>query len=356
MTQSATPSTSLPLKPLIVIAAVVGIAAVAFAYTAGWLSPHRVTPEKLVAALQGPQGPPLGHRRNHAKGICFTGTFAANGQGAELSKAQVFVRGEYPVIGRFNIAGTDPHQPDPMAAVRGIGIQIKTPDGQQWRAAMIDAPIFAAPTPQAFYQFLKASASKDPSAFKAYATAHPEILTFVGWAKNHPRTESWAETQFNSLDSFYFTDASGTRHAVRWSYVPTAKAVALQPEDLAKQSPDFLEQDITKRVAAGPQHWELVLTVANPNDQTADPSQAWPADRRTVDAGTLTVQQIVPEADGPCRDINYDPTVLPAGIATSDDPMPAARSSAYAVSYDARTAESSHYPRTATSDPNGGRQ
>ncbi len=356
MPQSATPPGAFRLKPLIIIAAVIGIAAVTFAYTAGWLSPHRITPEKLVAALAPPQGPALGHRRNHAKGICFTGTFAANGQGTELSKAQVFARGQYPVVGRFNIAGNDPHQPDPMAAVRGIGIQIKTPDGQEWRAAMIDAPIFAAPTPQAFYQFLKASASKDPGAFKTYAAAHPEILTFVGWAKNHSRTESWTETQFNSLDSFYFTDASGARHAVRWSYVPAVQAVPLKPEDLAKQPPDFLEQDITRRVAAGPQHWELVLTVANPDDPTADPSKAWPADRRTVDAGTLTVQQIIPEADGPCRDINYDPTVLPSGISTSDDPMPAARSAAYAVSYDARTAESSHYPRTGTGDANGGTQ
>jgi len=86
--------------------------------------------------------------------------------------------------------------------------------------------------------------------------------------------------------------------------------------------------------------------VANPGDPTADPTKAWPADRRTVDAGTLTVQQIVPEADGPCRDLNFDPTVLPAGMSVSDDPMPAARSSAYAVSYDSRTAESADYPRT----------
>jgi catalase len=62
----------------------------------------------------------------------------------------------------------------------------------------------------------------------------------------------------------------------------------------------------------------------------------------------LVVTQIVPEADGACRDINFDPTVLPEGIRTSDDPFPAARSAAYAVSYDRRTAESEHYPRTQT--------
>ncbi len=65
-----------------------------------------------------------------------------------------------------------------------------------------------------------------------------------------------------------------------------------------------------------------MITVANPGDSTADPNKAWPADRRTVEVGTLTVQQIEPEADGPCRDINYDPTVLPSGITTSDESIP----------------------------------
>ena len=58
-----------------------------------------------------------------------------------------------------------------------------------------------------------------------------------------------------------------------------------------------------------------------------------------VTVGTLTVQQSQPDADGPCRDINFDPTVLPDGIKVSDDPFPASRSSVYARSYDRRTAE-----------------
>ena len=98
-------------------------------------------------------------------------------------------------------------------------------------------------------------------------------------------------------------------------------------------------------MAQGPVRWSMVVTVANPGDPIADPSKAWPADRQSVTAGTLVVQRIEEEADGPCRDINFDPTVLPAGISTSEDPFPAARSAAYAVSYDRRTAEAKAYPR-----------
>ncbi|MBB6145313.1 catalase [Silvibacterium bohemicum] len=334
------------LGPFVVIAAVVGIAAVAFAYTAGWLSPHRLTPKKLVAGLAPPGGPALGHRRNHAKGICFTGTLNANGDGSTLSKAQVFVRGQYPVVGRFNLATADPNAADAMVRVRGLGISITTPDGQEWRSAMIDAPIFPASTPKDFYGLLTASASKDPDAMKEFIAGHPGFLTFLGWAKSAPWTSSYAEERYNSLDSFLFVDQSGAKHPIRWSLIPAAQPVPIAPGDLAKRGPDYLEQEITQRVSASPQRWTLVITVANPGDPTADPNKAWPADRRTINAGTLIVQQIEPERDGPCRDINFDPTVLPSGITTSDDPFPAARSAAYSRSYNSRTAESSYYPRT----------
>jgi catalase len=346
MADSSNTSGAFPWKAVAAIGLAVGITAFAFAYTAGWLTPQRVTPAKMVAALAPPGGPALGHRRNHAKGICFTGTFDANGSGSQLSKAKVFERGQSTVVGRFNLAGGDPGMPDTMGPLRGLGIRINSADGQEWRSAMIDAPVFAAPTPQAFFEFLKASASKDPSAFKQYAAAHPEILTFIAWVKGHARNESWTEDRFNSLNSFDFVDASGAKHVVRWSLVPSAKPVALSPDDLAKRGPNFLEEDIVQRVAAGPQYWELVVTVANPGDPTSDPTTAWPADRQTVDVGTLAVRQIEPEVDGPCRDINFDPTVLPVGITTSDDPFPAARSAAYRVSYDSRMAESSSYPHS----------
>src|ERR1700730_4285836 len=84
-----------PLGSLALIPLVICAPAAVFAYTAGWLSPGRLTPTRLVDELAPPAGPSLGHRRNHAKGICFTGEFEANGAGSELSKAQVFARGQY---------------------------------------------------------------------------------------------------------------------------------------------------------------------------------------------------------------------------------------------------------------------
>jgi catalase len=337
------------LLSLALIAILIGLGAGLFAYTAGWFSPARLTPDKVVAAFSPPNDAAvLGHRRNHAKGICFTGVFEANGAGSELSRARVFVRGQYPVLGRFNLATPNPNAPDATVRVRGLGMQISTPDGQEWRSAMIDPPVFTVSTPLAFYELLLASGSKDPNAMKSFTAAHPEFAKFADWAKDAPWTGSYAEERFNSLNSFVFVDGSGAEHAVRWSLLPAAQPVAVSPDELAKGSPDFLEQEIAQRVANEPQRWNMVVTVANPGDPTADPTKAWPPDRRAIEVGTLVAQHVQAERDGPCRDINFDPTVLPSGMRTSDDPFPAARSSAYAKSYDLRTAEAKDYPRAET--------
>jgi catalase len=347
MSSSFQSPTRAALGPLVLIALVVGAVAALFAYTAGWFSPQRLTPNKVVDAFAPPGGPALGHRRNHVKGICFTGVFAANGAGSSLSDAPMFLPGQYPVIGRFNLATSDIKAPDATVRVRGMALQIAAPDGQLWRMAMIDPPFFPVSTPQALYGLVKASGSTDPDAMKTFAGAHPELGHFGAWAQSAPWTGSYAEEPYNSLNSFVFKSARGTANVVRWSLLPAAQPVAVPPDELAKRAPDFLEQEIAERIKSGPLRWTLVIHVAEAGDPTADPSQAWPENRRAVEVGTLTVQDIEAEANGPCRDINYDPTVLPRGMGTSDDPFPAARSSAYRRSYDLRTAEAADYPATA---------
>jgi catalase len=349
MPQSSRLPSRAPLGSLALIAIVVALGAGAFATTAGWLSPHRLTPGQMIAALTPPSGPPLGHRRNHAKGICFTGTFEANGNGVALSRAAVFAPGQYPALGRFNLGTPNPAEADATVRVRGMGLRIATPDGQEWRTAMINAPVFAVSTPQAFHELLLAAGSKSPGAMEAFAKANPEIAGFADWDKNAPWTASYAEDRFNGLNSFIFTDASGTDHAVRWSLLPAAQIVPVQPEDIGKLGPDGLETEIAARVRdQGPLRWTMRVTVANAGDPTNDPTKAWPDDRRTIEVGTLVVQRIEAEPDGPCRDINFDPAVLPPGMRTSDDPFPAARSAVYRESYDLRTAEAKDYPRVVT--------
>lgn len=88
-----------------------------------------------------------------------------------------------------------------------------------------------------------------------------------------------------------------------------------------------------------PLQWRLVLTIGQPGDPTDDATIAWPADREKIEAGTLTIDRIESEDTSPCRTINFDPLVLPDGIAASDDPLLSARSAAYSVSFTRRVGE-----------------
>ena len=334
------------------IGVAVVLVAVAFAYTAGLFSPNRLTSERLVDTLSTLGGDPLGHRRNHAKGICFTGEFLANGAGAGFSKAPMFLSGRYPVIGRLAIAVQNPMTPDAAGRVRSLAFRITAPNGQEWRSGMNNIPVFPVATPVAFYESLQinvpdpATGRPDPAAGPRFVAAHPEFLPFLHWLQTAPWTASFVDQAYNALNAFEFTDVNGTTRAVRWSLLPTVAAQPANPADLGKLGPNFLEQDLVDRLKQGPATWHLVLTIAAPGDPTNDATKAWPGDRQHVVAGDLVVSQAQAEADGPCRDFNYDPLILPDGIAPSDDPLLAARSAAYANSFDRRTAEASHYSRT----------
>jgi catalase len=337
---------------LALIGGVVFIAAFAFAYVGDWLTPGRLTPGRMVTALSDRGGNPLGHRRNHAKGMCFTGVFEANGAGSQYSVAPMLVAGRYPVVGRFAIAVGNPGASDIMGRVKSMAVRIVAPDGQEWRGGMNNIPVFVVSNPRDFYELTRAqdidpaTGKPDPNAIKRFLASHPESAPFVEWSQTAPWTASWADQAYNSLDAFRFIDAGGAGHLVRWGMEPTISPTPVPHEALAAMGPNFLEQDLFRRLADGPLTWHLVVTFAGPGDSSNDATKAWPSDRKRVDVGTLVVQKAEAEADGPCRDFNYDPTILPNGIAVSDDPLLAARSAAYAKSFDLRTSEVADYPYT----------
>ena len=76
-----------------------------------------------------------------------------------------------------------------------------------------------------------------------------------------------------------------------------------------------------------------------PGGPTSGATVPWPGDRRTIEAGVLTLDAVQSEAKGNARDINFDPLVLPPGIEPSDDPLLSARSAVYAASYRRRAGE-----------------
>jgi catalase len=325
------------------IAIVLAIFVLAFAYVAGWLTPKRLTAGRLVNQLQTNAGVFAGYRRNHAKGVCVAGYFDSNGQAQPYSLAQVFAPGRTPVVGRFAVPGGNPYAPDSSVPIRSMALRFTQANGQQWRTGMNSMPVFPVGTPQAFFAQLQAqqpdpaTGKPDPAKVAAFFAAHPETGAFLAWVKTAKPSASYATETYWSLDAFELVNANGERHAVRWRVVPEAGGATTGGSD-----PNYLAADLAQRLAQGPQRWHLLITLANPGDPTDDASKAWPSDRHDIDAGTLVLTSTTPQESGECRDINYDPTVLPHGIEISDDPLLPARSAAYATSYLRRTSEEAH--------------
>lgn len=319
----------------------------AFGYVAGWLTPHRLTAQRLVDQLQANAGVFAGYRRNHAKGVCVAGYFDSNGQAQAYSVAQVFLPGRTPVVGRFAIPGGNPYAPDSSVPIRSLALRFTQPNGQQWRTGMNSMPVFPVATPQAFYALLQAQqpdpATGKPASAKlaAFFAAHPETAAFLAWVKTAKPSASYATESYWSLNAFWLIDAHGEKHAVRWRVVPEARA-----SFSGAGAANYLDADLATRLAQGPLRWHLIITLAEPGDPTDDATKTWPQDRREIDAGTLQLTRTEAQDDGACRDINYDPTVLPHGIAISDDPLLPARSAAYATSYLRRTSEEARLPGT----------
>ena len=173
------------------------------------------------------------------------------------------------------------------------------PDDTQWRMAMLNLPVFPDNSPQGFYDRLLASkmdpatAKPDPAAMSAFEAAHPESAAAMALIKQHPPTRGFADSTFSSLVTFFFVDEAGVRTPVRWAFVPLQTAVPAR-----QGTTNSLFDALVRQMRSGPLQWRLLLTVGQPDDPLLDATLPWPNDRRTVDAGVLTLDG---DRNRPCR-------------------------------------------------------
>jgi catalase len=322
----------------VALTAVVGT----FAYLGGWLTPNELTPAQLTDAFEKVDGVHPGFRRNHAKGMGVSGYFDSNGNGARISKALVFQPGRVPVVGRFSLGGGQPYAADTPDAVRGLGLQFSLPNGEVWRTAMINLPVFPVRTPEAFYERMMASkpdsktGKPDPAKMQAFLADHPEAVKAMQVIKAQPASAGFASSTFHSLNAFRFVNAAGESIPVRWLLEP---ARPFEAAGTAEAAHDYLFDTLIAKIHRAPLQWHLIVIIGQPGDPTNDATLAWPEGRERVDVGTVTLDSVVSEANSSATDINFDPLALPVGIAPSDDPLLSARSAAYSQSYTRRAGE-----------------
>ena len=351
-----------PLTPGNKFARLVGIGVLllcvlgAFLYLGGWFSPQKLMPARFVDEFERVNGIHSGFRRNHAKGVCVRGFFESNGNGTRFSKAVVFQAARVPIIGRFSIAGGNPYAADSPDAVHGLGLLFKLPDGEEWRTAMIDLPVFPFKTPQAFYDNLAAS-EPDPQTYKpdpqrvaAFVASHPEFQEAIRIIKSHEPPSGFDNSPYFGLNAFLLTDASGKVTPVRWWLEASQPFVAANAVAGSESDKAYLFDGLIASVHQHPLHWHLMIIIGQPGDRTDDPNIMWPEGREQMGVGTLTIDTVESEETSPARDINFDPLVLPVGIGPSDDPFLSARSAVYSQSFTRRAGEKKEASAITTAD------
>jgi catalase len=324
----------------------VALAAVAgtFAYFGGWFTPNELTPARFTDGFEQVSGVHPGFRRNHARGVGVSGFFESNGNGVRLSEALVFRPGHVPILGRFSLGGGQPYAADTPDTVRGLGLQFSLPDGELWRTAMINLPVFPVKTPEAFYEQMIASkpvpetGKPDPAEMKAFLARHLETVQAMQVIKGQPVSSGFDNSTFHSLNAFRFINAAGATIPVRWVLTPMQPFEAASAPS-APQDKNYLFDALIAQIHRQPLRWRLVVIIGQPGDPTNDATVAWPAGREQVDVGTLTLDRIESDDTSAARDINFDPLVLPAGIEPSDDPLLSARSAVYSQSFTRRASE-----------------
>ena len=301
-------------------------------------------PDAIVDAMEKVSGTHAGKRRSGAKGVCAAGEFVSTGAGARLTTASPFQPGaRVPVTARFSNGGGNPRAPDNAPAVRGMSLAFSLPGNESFEMVMINVPAFGASTLESFMKLLASRApdpttgQPDPQRIAAADRENPEWAVQPNWLRANPPPASYATAPFFSVNSFVFQDAAGQKRHVRWTFEPVAGRVGLSPEERAARGADFLQDELRERVGRAPAEWRMMVQLPREGDPLLSATAIWPADREQVEVGLLRITSVAPAGQpGECDAMMFNPTLLPAGIEPSDDPILNIRAPAYAVSLSRR--------------------
>jgi catalase len=129
-----------------------------------------------------------------------------------------------------------------------------------------------------------------------------------------------------------FTNQEGTGRFGRYRITPDAGNDYLDDETTKTKSPNFLFDELTERIAAGPISFQLRVQVANAEDIVDDATVHWPEERPLLDLGKIVLTSLVPDNAHEQKQIIFDPIPRLDGIAPSDDPLLELRAAVYLIS------------------------
>jgi len=294
---------------------------------------------QIVDAMNKLFGVHPGFRANHAKGVVVEGNFKGSPEAAALSKAALFNGSTIPITVRFSDATGIPNLPDgsKQANPHGMAIKYHLPDGSDTDMVTNSLKFFPVANGADFRDLLLALAASPPDAakptkFDEFVASHPAVAASSATVST---PDSFADEEYYGVNAFVFVSSAGERQAVRYQVLPE-HAVHLSEVDAAKQPPNFLIDELPERLKRGPVTFRLKAQLAAAGDLTKDPTQPWPADRKVVELGVLTIKKAVANSSDAEKALLFLPGQLTDGIEQSDDPLIDVRNGAYAESFSRR--------------------
>jgi catalase len=333
-----------------------------------------------------------GTRPIHTKGIGAIGWFRGSDVAQEYSSAAHFEANWIPVRVRFS-NGNGQADPDGKRQVRGMAVRFYAngtveddagdeivPDdpsepiletdllGTSVNTFMIDQPIDLLEMQRAIvpkkirepgpWKKLRALLSMSPIPPEDVDSVTSPNAGILAWQRRYPKAQpfvlsnsmitppdSYARTAYHAIHAFDVVNADGVHRMVRFSLEPADGIHTSMPHDDTRNEfgaslpPDYLQDELRTRLERGPSSFALRMQVADPCDDTSDPTIAWPRHRRRVLMGVLKVTRVVADQERFCEKMSFNPGRLLPGMDLSDDPVLQARIAVYEASQQRRGAQ-----------------
>lgn len=278
-----------------------------------------------------------GFRPAHAKGILLSGVFTPSSAVGALTKAPHVSRPSIRIEARFSDGAGIPTVPDydENASPRGLAVRFYLAEHVHTDIIAHSVNAFPTRTAEELVELIRAIAATRPDAPKptpieAFLGSHPAALAFVQAPK--PIPTSFAREAFYAVNAYKFTNGDGVSKFGRYRIVPQDGSEYLDRSAAAKESPDFLFDEIKGRIARGSVKMRILVQVASEGDVVDDSTIQWPDDRPLVEFGSIELNELVPEGDAAQRQIIFDPIPRVDGIEPSGDPLLDPRASLYLAS------------------------
>jgi catalase len=293
--------------------------------------------ENLLQQFDAIFGLHPGFRPAHAKGILLSGNFIPAAAAKDLTRAPHITRTSTPVFARFSNSTGIPLIPDsdPNASPRGLAIRFQLAEHVHTDIVSHSTDGFPTHTGDEFLEMLRAVAASDPANLKgspleAFLGSHPAALAFVQAPKPNP--SSFARETYFGVTAMRFTNAEGKSRYGRYRIIPAAGNDFLSDAAAKSQPPNYLFDEIARRVTTEPAVFRIVVQVAADSDTVDNATIHWPEARPIVNLGTVTLSAVVPDNAAEQKQIIFDPIPRVDGIEPSADPLLELRAAIYLMS------------------------